>query len=115
MKTTEQTTTLEDKIQGWKKEWGKVYKTTVGDDTVIWRKLKRKEYNTIMSSTNEAETEEDIIERTYNRQVEIAKVSVLYPENIAELIEDKCGLAPSIADLVMFKSGFIVATETEEL
>lgn len=106
---------LNDKqIQAWKKQWGKIYKTTIGDEVFIWRKLKRKEYVQIMSEAETDEAEEQLGSRIYQRQEKITKLVVLYPADIDQRVEEDAGLATSISDEVILKSGFDVAT-TEEL
>ena len=97
-------------IMEWKKKHGKIFKTTVGDDVYIWRKLKRKEYVDIMSQEL-GDTEN---ERIYKRQEEMAKAVVIYPEKFAELMEENAGVASTIADEALARSGFDITT-TEEL
>lgn len=102
---------LNAQIQAWKAEHGKVFKTVVDGEDYIWRKLKRKEYVMLMATKSE---EEDLDARIYERQEEIAKLVVLFPENISELVEENAGLATTIADEVIARSGFGI-TETQEL
>lgn len=102
---------LQAKIQAWKAEHGKVFKTVIDGEDYIWRKLKRKEYVALMSVKSE---EEDLDARIYERQEEIAKLVILFPENITELVEENAGLATTIADEVIARSGFGI-TETQEL
>lgn len=102
---------LQARVQAWKAEHGKVFKTVIDGEDYIWRKLKRKEYVALMSVKSE---EEDLDARIYERQEEIAKLVTLYPENIAELVEENAGLATTIADEVIARSGFGI-TETQEL
>ncbi|PTY92881.1 hypothetical protein [Heyndrickxia sporothermodurans] len=108
--------TLDDKqIQQWKKQWGKIFKTTVGGEAFIWRKLKRKEYVEIMSNAEVEEAEEEVLgSRIYKRQERITKLVVLFPTDIESRIEENAGLATSISDEVIAKSGFDVSA-TEEL
>ena len=40
---------IEAAIEKGKKKFGKVYKTIISDETIIWRKLKRGEYKDIMN------------------------------------------------------------------
>ena len=103
-------TVSQQQIAEWKMEWGKIFKTSIGNQPFIWRKLKRKEYVNIMSSgegTMEAE-------KFYERQEMIAQATVLFPENIEEVIEDDAGVATALADEILLKSGFDITT-TEEL
>ena len=100
-----------EKIKAWKKEHGKVYKTTIGKEEYYWRKLKRKEYVSLMST---AKADEDSNAHIYQRQELIVAATVLYPEDIQNLIENDAGLATNLADEVILKSGFDMPT-TEEL
>lgn len=101
----------QQQIDEWKVQYGKVFKTTVGEDAVIWRKLKRREYVHIMSQEATEEVDGD---KVYARQDMIVAAVALYPENIQELIADNAGLATCVADEVILKSGFDI-TETQEL
>lgn len=103
---------LNAKIQAWKAEHGKVFKTVIDGEDYIWRKLKRKEYVALMAA--KTDMDEDLDARIYERQEEIAKLVVLHPENIAELVDQNAGLATTIADEVISRSGFGM-TETQEL
>lgn len=103
-------TLTQKQIIDWKKKYGKIFKTKVGDHVCIWRKLKRKEYVKIMADES-GETES---ERIYKRQEEIAKTVVIYPDNFSELMEDNAGIASTIADEALARSGFDITT-TEEL
>lgn len=99
----------QEQLNDWKKEHGHIYKTTVGDDTIIWRKLRRKEYvETMIAETESPDT------KIFDRQDSIVKMCTLYPENIEELIENEAGLAGAVADEILMKSGFDIS-ETEEL
>lgn len=99
----------EEQIAGWKKEYGHVYKTTVGRDYIIWRKLRRKEY--VEAMTVEIENED---QKIFERQFMVVKAAALYPENVEALLEESGGLATTLADEIMLKSGFDTS-ETEEL
>lgn len=103
----------DQQIQEWKRKWGKIYKTTIDGEVYIWRKLKRKEYVQIMSDAD-IDNEETVGNRIYHRQEQIAKAVVLYPVDIEKRIEENAGLATSLSDEVVLRSGFDVA-ETEEL
>jgi hypothetical protein len=103
--------TLEQKISQWKVQYGKLYKSVIDGDVYIWRKLKRKEYVELMADKSE---EDQVTGKIYERQEKIASIVVLYPNNIGELIETNAGLATTIADEVIMRSGFELAS-TEEL
>ena len=103
---------LKEKINAWKAEHGKIFKTTIDGDEYIWRKLKRKEYVEIMAT--QENTDKDIDQVIYARQEKIAKMPVLYPDTIEEDLEKNAGLATTLADEVIAKSGF-GNFETQEL
>ena len=103
--------TIEEKISSWKSEHKKVYMSIINGKEYIWRRIKRKEYADVMA----VKDGDDIDERIYNRQVAIVKLVVLNvteDELIADL-EDLVGLAPSIAEEVLEKSGFNISTTVE--
>lgn len=115
-----------------KKKHGRVYKTIIADEVIVWRMLKRSEYKEIM---NLAIYEEETIldeegnpimddnglpvmqevedgEATYElRQEEIAKAVILYPQGI---VEEMAAVADIISTECMIKSGFGEAPKTEQ-
>lgn len=108
-----------------KKKFGKVYKTVIADETIIWRKLKRGEYKEIMNlivyKDEEKKDEEgnQIIEQVFDeestydlRQEEIAKAVILYPN--ASIVDDVAAVADIISTECMIKSGFGETPKTEE-
>ena len=108
-----------------KKKHGKVYKTIIYDETIIWRKLKRGEYKDIMNLVVLKQVEsqdengnpitEEVIDEdaTYDlRQEEIAKAVILYPG--ASIVEDMAAVADVISTECMIKSGFGEVPKTEE-
>lgn len=102
---------FERQIPVWKAEYGKIFKSVIDGDIYIWRKLKRKEYTDIMSSYKD---QPQVTDRIYERQEKITETIVLYPYNIVELVKNSAGLATTISDEALLKSGFDLAT-TEEL
>ena len=134
---TQVTLTQEEQIQvaidKGKKKFGKVYKTVIADEPIIWRKLKRVEYKEVMSiilykeepkldeNGNEILDElgnvvmEQVFddEATYDlRQEEIAKAVILYPNK--DIVEDMAAVADIISTECMIKSGFGETPKTEE-
>lgn len=108
-----------------KKKFGKVYKTIIADETIIWRKLKRGEYKEIMNLIvykDEEKLDEEgnqIVEQVFDeeatydlRQEEIAKAVILYPN--ASIVDEMAAVADVISTECMIKSGFGAAPETEE-
>ena len=102
--------TLDDKIIAWKEEQKKIYMTIIDGNNYIWRRIKRKEYAEIM-----AIEAENIDERIYERQIAITKKVVLNMpiEELEKDLEELSGLAPSIAEEVLAKSGFTITTTIE--
>lgn len=102
MKKQETKLDLEQEIELWKKEYGNVYQTTIADEKIIWRTLKRSEYIQLM--TNEYNENEELA--YFERQEAAAKLVMLYPKNVEEIIEDFAGIAEIISTECMIKSGF---------
>ena len=115
-----------------KKKHGRVYKTIIAEEVIVWRMLKRSEYKEIMNlSIYEEETildeegnpimddnglpvmqEVEDGEATYElRQEEIAKAVILYPQGI---VEEMAAVADIISTECMIKSGFGEAPKTEQ-
>lgn len=85
-----------------------VFITNVADMYIVWRKLKRSEYKEIMTQTYSEN--EDLA--FYEKQDDIARKVILYPENVEELIEEFAGVSDIIASETMVKTGFGL-TETK--
>ena len=96
-------------LDDWKAKYGKIFRTTVGDEVFIWRKIKRKEY--VEAMTTQSKNAEA---RIYDRQDIVAKTCILWPSNIESLIEENGGIAGTLADEILLESGFGIA-KTEEL
>ena len=109
---------MQKAIEQGKKKFGKVYKTNLADEFIIWRKLKRSEYKEIMNiqlyKDQEIKKEDGSIEiiqvedndATFDlRQEEIAKRVILYP-NAENIVEDMAAVADIISTECMIKSGF---------
>ena len=107
-----------------KKKHGRVYKTIIADEVIIWRLLKRSEFKDIMNQVvyvqNEVIDEEgnakmvDVIDEdaTYDlRQEAIAKAVILYPSGI---VENMAAVADIISTECMLKSGFGETPVTEQ-
>ncbi len=112
-------------IEKGKKKFGKVYKTVISDETIIWRKLKRGEYKEIMNMViykDEEKLDEEgnqIVEQVFDeeatydlRQEEIAKAVILYPN--VSIVDDMAAVADIISTECMIKSGFGESPKTEE-
>ena len=115
-----------------KKKHGRVYKTIIADEVIIWRMLKRNEYKEIMNIL--IQKEEPVLdengqpildefgqpmiqyiddeEATYDlRQEEIARAVILYPVGI---VEQMAAVADIISTECMIKSGFGERPITEQ-
>lgn len=121
---TENTITKEQ-IDEWKALYGHVYRTYLEDTPIIWRRLRRKEYEEITISTADDVTDDEDDDddedspkkrtaRMYRRQNMIAAAAVIYPANAMELLENSALAISNIADDVMAKSGFDMP-KSEEL
>ena len=116
-----------------KKKHGKVYRTYLADETIIWRKLKRSEYKEIMDiivvkqvakldeegnplldeQGNSIMEEVDDFDATYDlRQELIAKAVILYPDT--SIVDEMAACADVISTECMIKSGFGESPITEE-
>ena len=100
---------LEQSIEIWKNQHGKLFKTTIDGEVFIWRRIKRKEYVDIVNS-GEENTDEDI----FKRQEEVVKTAILYPENIEQILEECAGYTATLSEEILLKSGFGLPS-TEEL
>lgn len=99
----------QDMIDNWKKEYGDLFKTTIGEQAFIWHGLTRNDYKEVMNTEYE---ESD--NKIFDRQDDIVRNCVIYPEDIEDIIERKGGIATTIADEILKEAGFGV-TETEQL
>lgn len=124
---------LQTVIDKAKKKHGKVYRTYLADETIIWRKLKRSEYKEIMDiivvkqvakldedgnplldeQGNSIMEEVDDFDATYDlRQELIAKAVILYPDT--SIVDEMAACADVISTECMIKSGFGESPITEE-
>ena len=115
-----------------KKKHGRVYKTIIADEVIIWRMLKRSEYKEIMNILIQKEKPVldengmpvldefgnpqiqyiDDEEATYDlRQEAIAKAVILYPIGI---VDQMAAVADIISTECMLKSGFGEKPITEQ-
>lgn len=120
-------------IEKAKKKFGKVYKTIIADETIVWRKLKRSEYKEVMNLVVYDEEQQfnengeplldeygnvvvnvtENSDATYDlRQEEIAKAVIIYPS--VSIVENMAAVADIISTECMIKSGFGKDPVTEE-
>ena len=126
MKIDKSNTISKQQIEEWKNEYGHIYRTFLDGNPIIWRRLKRKEYEEITISTADDELdlnedEEDTPDmarkrtaRMYNRQNMIAQAAIIYPENAMDLLNNYALAITNISDDVMARSGFDMP-KSEEL
>lgn len=107
MKTNNAVT--QEMIDNWKKKYKHIWKTTIGNESFIFRALRRSEYVEVMTTKYDDEAV-----KIFERQDEIVRKAVLYPENIAEVVDEVGGISSTIADAILEKSGFDMS-HTEEL
>lgn len=115
-----------------KKKHGRIYKTVIADEVIIWRLLKRSEFKEVMNKVvyrqefaedengnlvydengNNVMVDVQDEDLTYEmRQEEIAKAVILYPQGI---VENMAAVAEIISTECMIKSGFGEAPVTEQ-
>ena len=115
---------LQNIIDKAKKKHGRIYKTIIADEVIIWRLLKRSEFKEVMNlvvykeETVEDENGNQVLEQvidddaTYDlRQEEIAKAVIIYPIGI---VEQMAAVADVISTECMLKSGFGETPVTEQ-
>lgn len=106
-------------IEEWKAKYGHVYKTASGKQAIVYHSVNRKDYEQMMEDTEisveDEQDEKKRLERVRNRKLAMIQLSVLYPENIMELVDEFAGLSDSLTDDIMVHSGFNALAETEEL
>ena len=108
--TTELTYELIEEI---KKKYKKVWKTTLIDGTeIIWRRLNRKEYKTIMK---DYEYIHDRGERIMDREDAVCLAAVVYPcaSVLEDIIDSMAGVSSVLSDDIYEKSGFRVDAPEE--
>ena len=109
-----------DMINEWRTQFGSIYRTDIGNKTIVWHKLNRGQYIQLMVSTGantDMATEEDFDDRAkriFERQENICRAATIWPENIDDIINEYGALATNLADEIMARSGFGI-TSTKEL
>ena len=105
-----------EQIEKWTEEYKHVYRVTLDGDDIIFRRLKRSEYISILKESGEANVADasDLQDKSFERQEAILKHTVIFPEDVDTLIEESAGLSTVLADEILAKSGF-VNVYTEEL
>lgn len=86
-------------VEAWKKQYGEIYATNIGDNVYIWRTLTRAEYKQIMALPNT---------NPLIREEMICQLCVLYPENFTYdvMASQGAGIPAVLAQEIMNASGF---------
>jgi len=106
-------------MQEWSAAYGKIFRTMIGGDIYIWRRLRRPEYVDIMTGTAlpaDIDIKENDHDRMYYiRQELICKTVVLFPnkETMAMRLDEEAGLASSLSDQISNRSGFLLYGTSE--
>lgn len=110
----------EQKIEQWKKQYGKIFKIVISGETYIYRVLKRSEYKAIQNSIVLPTPTGGEITTQQNQEMQnaleeaIVKCCVLSPENID--VEDTAAGVPSVlAPIISEISGYQIQEEPVEL
>lgn len=107
-----------DDIDSWKKTYGDVYLTEVGDQKyIVWRTLNRKEYRVLVSTLEQEVASQRVsqAEANLNNEEAIALQCILTPKLSAKDLEgDMAGIPSLISQQVMEASGF-VSTQVRQL
>lgn len=91
-----------DQVANWKSAFdGEIYASNFGDDTFIWRPIKRKEFRDIQNIEGTVDE--------YYKEEQICQRCILWPENWNAQKQrlGKAGLPTILSQLIMEKSGFI--------
>lgn len=94
--------TLAEKIEHWKNKYKKIYRTVIDGETFIWKRINRAEYSKCAFKKFSDDSKIDMFEKQYL----FCTIGVLYPENAIELMNESAGIAPILADEIIYKSGF---------
>lgn len=98
-------TITKDTIDGWKKEFGSVFKTVISGVEIYFHPLNRKDYldiARIASENDEIDTELETVKRCVLNDIDV------------EILESKSGIIPVISEQIMLRSGY-QQVEIEEL
>ena len=118
-KEKEKLTYTKEDISSWKKQYGKIFKTSDGSEDIIYLRIKRSEYIALMDKTEllpeESQDPVKLSQRMQKRQDGVCTTCVLFPPHIDILLEESAGLSDNLSQEIMAHSGFGVLTPTEEL
>lgn len=97
-------------VEMWKQQFGEVYSSSFGDETFIWRCLRRNEYKEVLRIQVKNGD-------TMFREESICQRCVLWPigYSITAMISGKAGTPTLLAEQIMDKSGFVPTSEPERL
>jgi hypothetical protein len=108
---------MQEKIDAWKKEYGKVFKVVIGGETYVYRMLKRPEYRQLQAEVAPELTEKNPAiaqEANNNLEEKLFKLCVLWPENL-EIDELPAGIPSVLAPMISEASGYQIDEEPTEL
>lgn len=94
-----------NKLQQWKSLYSdEVYMTEFGDETVIFRPIRRREYRDIY------EVEGDV--NQYYIEEQVCRKSILWPEDYADqrMAFGKAGIPTTLSQIILERSGFLRPT-----
>lgn len=94
-------------IEEWKGKYKRIYMNNTEEGIVLWKKLNRTEYKEVLKQVSESDAS------MFEKQEEVVRRCVLYPENIMELIDENGGLASVLSDEIFKRSGFALSVTTE--
>lgn len=100
-------------IEEIKAKYKKIWKTTLIDGTeIIWRRLNRKEYKSIMK---DYEYIEDRGERLMEREDAVCRASVVFPcaTVLDDILASMAGVSSVLSDDIYEKSGFRINAPEE--
>lgn len=97
-----------NKLQQWKSLYSdEVYMTEFGDETVIFRPIRRREYRDIY------EVEGDV--NQYYIEEQVCRKSILWPEDYADqrMAFGKAGIPTTLSQIILERSGFLRPTVSQ--
>lgn len=91
-----------DQLAGWKSLYkDEVYMTEFGDETIIFRPIRRREYRDIYEVEGDA--------NAYYIEEQVCRKSILWPEDYADqrMAFGKAGIPTTLSQIILERSGFL--------
>lgn len=91
-----------DQLQQWKSLYNdEVYVTEFGDDVIIFRPIRRREYKDIYEVAGDPSN--------YYIEEQVCRKSILWPENYADqrMAFGKAGIPTTLSQIILERSGFL--------